>query len=164
MISLEVKLPDYPGSLIELIKPIAENGGNIFGILHFHDRKDNNLIPVRITFELNQELIDARLEKIQKELIAKKIKIEKITLGVSQKELIVILSGHVFDTDILDTIKRLAAKEIKTSELLARFTEISAISNVKLKLNFLESKLTEQEIFIEINKICKEKDIFLIRS
>ena len=39
MIQLEVKLPDQPGSLVELIKPISDNGGNIFGILHHHDKK-----------------------------------------------------------------------------------------------------------------------------
>ena len=52
MINLEVKLPDTPGSLIELIKPISKNGGNIYGIMHFHDRKVNNMIPVNINFEL----------------------------------------------------------------------------------------------------------------
>jgi len=32
MINLEVKIPDTPGSLIELIKPISKNGGNIYGL------------------------------------------------------------------------------------------------------------------------------------
>lgn len=32
MIILEVKLPDIPGSLNELIKPISENSGNIYGL------------------------------------------------------------------------------------------------------------------------------------
>ncbi|TFF97539.1 MAG: amino acid-binding protein, partial [Promethearchaeota archaeon] len=45
-VNIVVRLPDTPGSLIELIKPISDNGGNIFGILHYHDKKINNKITV----------------------------------------------------------------------------------------------------------------------
>ncbi|MHA1490422.1 MAG: hypothetical protein ACTSRI_12305 [Promethearchaeota archaeon] len=161
-ISLEVRLPDTPGSLIELIKPISDNGGNIFSILHYHDKIINNLIPVSITFELNKKLTDVNLKNIQKELHEKNIQIEKITLGAEKRHFMVILTGHVFDSDILDTIKRLAEKKIKTTELQAKFTEVNEISNVKLKLDFPES-MTESELIDELNKICKEKKLFLIR-
>ncbi len=163
MINLEVKLPDTPGSLIELIKPISENGGNIFGILHHHDQIVNNMIPVSVSFELNQELIDISLEKIQKELSEKNIQIEKITLGKEKKKMVVILTGHVFDTDVVDTIRRLASKKIKVAELQAKFTEISEVSSVKLKLDFPES-LTRDDLIKELKLICKEKNLFLIRT
>ena len=65
MINLEVKLPDTPGNLIELIKPISENGGNIFGILHHHDKKVGNMIPVTVTFELNDEVLEKNLTGIK---------------------------------------------------------------------------------------------------
>ena len=108
MISLQIRalLPDTPGSLVELIKPISENGGNIFGILHFHDKKVNNMIPVNITFELHKDLIDTNLKKIQEILREKNIQIEKITFGDEKKHVTVILTGHVFDTDVVDTIHR----------------------------------------------------------
>ena len=161
---LEVKLPDYPGTLIELIKPISNNGGNIFSILHYHDRIVNNMIPVSISFDLNEELLDISLNKIKKELNEKNIKIEKITVGKKgERELIIILTGHVFDTDIVDTIKRLASKNIKVPELQAKFTEISEVSNVKLKLIYPNS-MTEKELIKELDLICNEKKLFLIRS
>ena len=68
MITLECLIPDYPGSLIEFIKPISDNQGNIFGILHYHDKKRNNMIPVSVSFDLPQELMESSLDKIQKEL------------------------------------------------------------------------------------------------
>jgi len=163
MINLEVKIPDTPGSLIELIKPISTYGGNIFGIFHHHDKKINNMIPVNITFELSEELLDTGLEKIKTTLRQKNIEIINVTKGIERKQLVVILTGHVFDTDVLDTIKRLAKSNIKVSELEAKFTEIEDISNVKFKLEIPEST-TEEKVIEELNKICEDKNLSLIRA
>jgi len=163
MIDLEVRIPDTPGSLIELIKPISNNGGNIFGILHHHDKKINNLIPVNITFELNEKLKESSLENIKKELREKNIRIDKITLGIEKRHLTVILTGHVFDTDAADTITRLAEKGIKVKELQAIFTEINEISNVKFKLDFPDS-MSREELIRELKIICNEKNLILIHS
>jgi len=163
MIYLEVKLPDIPGSLVELIKPVSQNGGNIYGILHHHDKKINNMIPVDIWFELSEELIEISLENIKKELIEKNIQFIKISVGSKNKILTFILTGHVFDTDITNTIKRLDSKNIKVLELHAKFTEVDEISSVLMKVEFPEV-MTKTELIIEIEKICKEKNLFLIRS
>ena len=164
MIFLECLIPDHPGSLIELIKPISNNHGNIYGILHFHDRKKENMIPVSVNFEIPEDLIETSLENLKKELNERNIHIEKLTMGEkTRQDLVIILTGHVFDTDIVDTIKRLASKNIKVPELQAKFTEISEVSNVKLKLVYPES-MTEHDLLQEISSICKEKDLFLIRS
>ena len=64
---------------------------------------------------------------------------------------------------MVDTIKRLAAIGVKTSELQAKFTELEEVSNVKLKLEIPES-LTEKELIKELNKICEEKNLTLIRG
>lgn len=163
MISLEVKLPDSPGSLIELIKPISNNGGNIYGIYHHHDKKINNMIPVNVTFELPQEIKDVSLKNIKAQLDEKSIQIDKITVDVEKRQIIVILMGHVFDTDVVDTINRLADKEINVAELQAKFTGINEISTVKFKLDFPD-RMSQNELMDEMNKICEEKDLFLIRS
>jgi ACT domain-containing protein len=163
MIYLEIQLPDIPGSLIELIKPVSKNGGNIYGVLHHHDKKINNVIPVDIWFELSEELIELSLENIKKDLIEKNIQIIKISLGSKNKVLTFILTGHVFDTDITDTIKRLDSKNIKVLELHAKFTEVDEISSVIMKVEFPEV-MTKFESITEIEKICEEKNLFLIRS
>ena len=163
MIYLEVKLPDIPGSLIELIRPVSQYGGNIYGVLHHHDKKINNMIPVDIWFELSEELIQASLENIKKDLIEKNIQIIKISVGIKNKILTFVLTGHVFDTDITDTIKRLDSKNIKVLELHAKFTEVDEISSVIMKVEFPEV-MTKFELVDEIEKICKEKNLFLIRS
>lgn len=163
MISLEVKLPDTPGSLVKLINPISQNGGNIYGILHFHDKKINDMIPVNITFDLSEDIKELSLQNIRKELRENNIQIENITYGIEKKEITVLLIGHVFDTDILDTIDRLASKEIIISELHAKFTELKEVSNVKLKIKFPENK-TKSDLIDELKNICREKKLFLITS
>ncbi len=163
MIYLEVKLPDIPGSLIELIRPVSQFGGNIYGVLHHHDKKMNNMIPVDIWFELSEELIEISLENIKKDLIEKNIQLIKISVGSKNKILTFILTGHVFDTDITDTIKQLDSKKIKVLELHAKFTEVKEISSVMMKVEFPED-MTKFELIQEIEKICKEKNLFLIRS
>ena len=163
MIYVEVKLPDIPGSLIELIKPISQNGGNIHGVLHHHDKIINNMIPVDIWFELSEELIEISLENIKKDFSEKNIQLIKISVGSKNKILTFILTGHVFDSDITETIKRLASKNIKVLELHAKFTEVDEISSVIMKVEFPEI-MTKVELVNEIEKICKEKNLFLIRS
>ena len=163
MINLEVKIPDTPGSLIELIKPISQNGGNIYGILHFHDQKINNMIPVNINFELIEDVKETSLQKIKLELKEKNIQIVKVSFGIERKSIIILLTGHVFGTDILDTLQRLASQNIKVIELHAKFTEFEEVSNVKLKIEFSE-EITKKEIINEIRKICEEKTLFLITN
>jgi ACT domain-containing protein len=163
MIYLEVKLPDIPGTLIELIKPVSQYGGNIYGVLHHHDKKINNMIPVDIWFELSEELIELSLENIKKALIEKNIQIIKVSVGSKNKILTFILTGHVFDTDITETIKRLDSKSIKVLDLQAKFTEVDEISSVMMKVEFPEA-MTKFELVNEIEKICEEKNLFLIRS
>jgi ACT domain-containing protein len=163
MINLEVKLPDTPGSLIELIRPISKNGGNIYGILHYHDRKINNMIPVNITFELSEEIQEVSIQNIKRELKEKNIQIENINYGIEKKLITIILTGHVFDTDVMDTIKRLASKNINVLELQAKFTELEEESNVKLRIEFPEH-MNKNELNNELRKICEEKNLFLITS
>ena len=139
-----------------------ENGGNVYGILHHHDKKINNLIPVSITFELAEEIQDVSLTKIKKELREKNIEVISVTLGKGQRDLIVILTGHVFETDITDTIKRLAAEKIIVKDIHAKITEIEDVSNVKLKIAFPD-KMSKPDLFSILDKICKEKNLSLIR-
>lgn len=163
MIYLEVKLSDIPGSLIEMIKPISQNGENIYDILHNHDKKKNNMIPVNVWFEINEELKDVSILNIRKELTEKKIEITKISIGSKNKFLTFILSGHVFDTDINETINRLDSKNIKVIELQAKLNGLDKISDVKMKVEFPES-MKKAKMINEIEKICKQKDLFLIKS
>ena len=116
-----------------------------------------------VSFELSEELKDISLKNIEKELSDKNIQIDKVIIEKDVRNLTVILTGHVFDTDVTDTIKRLAKKDIKVIELQAKFTEVSEVSNVKLKITFPES-ISKEESIKELETICEEKNLFLLRT
>ena len=163
MIFLEVKLPDIPGSLIELIKPISENGGNIYGILHHHDKKINNMIPVEISFELNKHILESSMKQIEKSLIDKHIEIVQMSIDSKNKVFTFILSGHVFDTDITGTLNELHKKNIRVLDLQAIFSGFDEISNVKIKVEFPEM-MAKSDLVQEIELICRKKNLFFIKS
>jgi len=112
---------------------------------------------------IKEELMDVSISNIKKELKKKKIEITKISIGSKNKILTFILSGHVFDTDINETINRLDSKDIKVIDLQAKLNGVDKISNVKMKVEFPES-MEKSKMIHEIEKICKEKNLFLIKS
>ena len=163
MIILEALLKDQPGSLIELIRPISEYGGNIFGIIHDHNKKENNLIPVHVTFELNEELLETSLQKIRKALEENGIKISTLTQELAIQEIKVILWGHVFESDIVNTVKRIAEKGARVSEIRAKLLEVKDESSVLLKIE-LPLSISKEIILQTVQKICEEKKLLLFKS
>ena len=163
MIILEALLKDQPGSLIEFLKPISDNGGNIFGIIHDHNKKKNNLIPVHVTFELHEELLKTNLPKIREALEEKGIKISKLTQELAQQEMKVILWGHVFESDIVNTVKRIAEKGARVSEIRAKLLEVKDESSALLTIE-LPVSIDKETILDTIQQICKEKNLLLFKS
>jgi ACT domain-containing protein len=163
LIILEALLKDQPGSLIEFLKPISENGGNIFGIIHDHNKKKNNLIPVHVTFELHEELLKTNLSKIREALEKKGIKISKLTRELAQQEMKVILWGHVFESDIVNTVKRIAEKGARVSEIRAKLLEVKDESSALLTIE-LPVSIDKKTILDTIQQICKEKNLLLFKS
>jgi len=163
LIVLKAILPDRPGSLIELIKPISENGGNIYGIIHDHDKKKDNLIPVQVTFELIEEFLQTNLAKIKSNLEHKGIKISKITQEIPQQQIKIILWGHVFETDIVDTVKRISKVGARVSEIQAKLLDPSDESSVLLNI-VIPISINQETIFKIIQEICSEKNLMLFKS
>lgn len=163
LIILEALLKDQPGSLIEFLKPISDNGGNIFGIIHDHNKKKNNLIPVHVTFGLNEELMQSSLPKIRKSLEDNGIKISKLTQELAHQEIKVILWGHVFESGIIDTIKRINANGARVSEIRAKFLEVKDESSVLFSIE-LPISIKKETILETLHDICKEKNLLLFKS
>ena len=161
MIELEVKIPDAPGALIKLIKPISENSGNIHGIVHHHDEKADNFIPVNVHFELIGDAKQKNLEKIKKLLLELKFQILSITDTPAVHLMTVILSGHVFRKDFEDTIIRITKKGAKVYDLEAKFTVPQDTSNVKFIVE-IPDEVDDKLIINELEEICKEKEFFLL--
>jgi len=163
MIELEVKIPDEPGMLIKLIKPISENGGNIHGIFHMHEQATGDSIPVLITFEIisEDELKTKNLETIKKSLKDENFQILRITDIPASHQMTVMLSGHVFRNSFEDTVREINKTGAKVYDLEAKFTSPDDISNVKFVLD-IPDEIDDRDVITELKRICKEKELILI--
>lgn len=159
-INMRILLNDAPGSLVKAIEPISSKKGNIQSIVHFPNLKENNQIPVEITFEIKDI---SSLEDIKAALINQNIKISEINIeGRKYYKKIartIIMIGHVIDRNILDTIDRIN-KVGMVYDLKVIMKSPEAVSTCMLKIECDEDgvELLEQEL----NKICSEKDFLLI--
>ncbi len=159
-IDMQLSLKDVPGTLINVLKPISEHGGNIVSVLH--SRGNGDMVPVHIKFRVSDE---ASLNLIKKALENDGIHI----LGISsqgtryydKRRLSFILQGHVIDSDIMDTIDRINAKGLVSGidvAMSAPEDKSSVMFNVDADAKDM-GRLKET-----IEEICKEKDFLLIRS
>ncbi|MHA1818927.1 MAG: hypothetical protein ACTSU2_09500 [Promethearchaeota archaeon] len=162
MIELEAKIPDTPGALIKLIKPISENAGNIYGILHKHKEKSaEGLIPVFVTFELITEDKKASLQKIKEKLLEYNFRIMKITDIPAAHQITVILSGHIFRQNFEDTIMRISKVGARVHNMEAKFNKPEEISNVIFSVEIPDT-IEDQKIIDELERICSDKNLKMI--
>ncbi len=102
--TVRLELVDRPGELLRALEPIAENGGNLLSI--FHERGSmtpRGHIPVEVDLECHPHRFDGIVEALREEGI------NVIQAGAERygEELVVLLVGHLVDTDLSDTISRI---------------------------------------------------------
>jgi ACT domain-containing protein len=161
MIELEAKLPDLPGTLLKFLKPISENNGNIYGIIHSHSEKIGEYVPVLVRFDIISEDKQKCLENIKKSLLDLNIQILKITDIPAVYQIVVIISGHVFRNNVEDIIVRINKVGGKVFDLDAKFDNPEDISNVKFLIE-IPDEIDDKAIIKELQNICKEKGLFLL--
>ncbi|MBD3353252.1 MAG: hypothetical protein GF364_17360 [Candidatus Lokiarchaeota archaeon] len=161
MIELEAKLPDSPGALLKFLKPISENAGNIHGIFHTHKDKIGGMIPVLVQFEIIAKDKVKNLENIKKILQDMNIPILKITDIQAVHQMTVILSGHVFRSNVEEIIKELGTTGAKVHDLEAKFTNPEDISNVKFIVD-IPDEMEDRVVVQKLEEICDWKDLFLL--
>ncbi len=159
-ICLKAYLPDSPGALIRMLKPISENAGNISSVIHSHEENRGGKVPVIVKFDLPADSQQEKLEIISKELENLAIEITEIDTGIKTERMIVILSGHVFETDFVDTMKRINRSGASVVSTMAKFTDVQSISNVKFEILCDAQKILDA--YRELKAICEEKNLTMI--
>jgi ACT domain-containing protein len=102
--TVRLELVDEPGQLLAALRPIAENGGNLLSI--FHER--GNLTPRgRIPVEVDLECPPDRFETIVDALRAEGVNVIQAGAERYGEELSILLVGHLVDTDLSDTLRRI---------------------------------------------------------
>lgn len=157
--TLRLELVDEPGELLRSLKPIAENGGNLLSI--FHER--GNVTPRgHIPVEVDIEATPDRFETIVEGLRDAGINVIQAGTERYSEGLTIILSGHLIDTDLSDTLSQIQETKYATVTDISLTAPQGAtdISSARLKLATESGSTTE--VLESIREIADEKDLRLV--
>jgi len=102
--TVRLELVDEPGELLRALHPIADNGGNLLSI--FHER--GNLTPRgHIPVEVDLEASPERFEEIVDALREAGINVIQAGTQHYSESLTIVVSGHIVDTDLSNTLSRI---------------------------------------------------------
>lgn len=157
--TIRLELEDEPGELLRALEPIANNGGNLLSI--FHER--GNITPRgHIPVEVDVEATPERFQDIVAALRDAGINVVQAGAERYSESITIILSGHLVDTGLSDTLTRIR-EESNTS-----ITELSLsapagtqdISSARLSLATATGEIGET--MQTIRSIAASKDLRLI--
>ncbi len=157
---MKIFLKDTPGSLIRAIEPISTNGGNIQSIVHSHQFKSADEVPVEIVFGIDDV---KSLENIKSILLNEGIKISDILIEgkkyYKKRTRTIIMVGHIIDKDIMNTIDRINESGL-VYDLSVTMNSPESVSACMLKIECDEVR--NELVNEKLNEICKEKNFLLI--
>lgn len=157
--TIRLELVDEPGELLRALEPIADNGGNLLSI--FHER--GNITPRgHIPVEVDVEATPDRFEDIVAALRDAGINVIQAGAERYSESLIIILSGHLVDTDLSDTLSRIQdeADASVTDLSLSAPEGTEYISSTRLRL---ATATGETDATIDaIRNIAMDKDLRVI--
>ena len=157
--TLRLELVDEPGELLRSLRPIADNGGNLLSI--FHER--GNVTPRgHIPVEVDVEATPDRFERIIDGLRDAGINVIQAGTERYSEGLTVILSGHVIDTDLSDTLSRIqeSANATVTDLSVAAPDGPSNVSSARIDIA-AERDATEA-VLGKIRDVAAEKDLRVV--
>lgn len=161
-VEMKAHIPDHPGSLVKMLIPIKDNLGNIQSIIHDHELKIGNKIPVLVKFSLPDQDSQIRMEKIRKSLEQEGIKVVKMDEDVIFEYLNAIIIGHVFDTTFEDTFSRITKEGAIIDGIDSVFTDPKDVSTVFFEIHYPAEKVSREQIISSLRQISKEKNFGLI--
>lgn len=157
--TVRLELVDEPGELLRALEPIANNGGNLLSI--FHER--GNVTPRgNIPIEVDLEATPERFSDIVEALRDAGINVVQAGAERYSDSLVVILSGHLVNTGLSDTLSQIQDEtDASVTDLsLAAPEGTEYISSARLHL---ATAAGEMDATIDaIHEIAVEKDLRVI--
>jgi ACT domain-containing protein len=157
--TLRLELVDEPGELLRALRPIADHGGNLLSI--FHER--GNVTPRgHIPVEVDVEATPDRFERIIDDLRDAGINVIQAGTERYSEELTVVLSGHVIETDLSETLSRIrGSPDATVTDLAVAAPEGTAdVSSARLGVS-AEAGTTEAVLEL-LRTVAAEKNLELI--
>jgi ACT domain-containing protein len=154
-------LKDVPGQLVRALEPISEYGGNIISIVHMREDLKGGRVPVHVTFEIEDS---RKLNRVVEELEKRNIWVSKLGEAKKKEKITLVLTGHIVDTDLRDTIDRLnEIPGVMVADVSLSMPHPERESSARLDIEV--SGLENAKVALErLGEIAREKDLFIIKS
>lgn len=157
--TVRLELVDEPGELLRALEPIADNGGNLLSI--FHERGNvtpRGHIPVEVDLEASPERFDDIVDALRE------AGINVIQAGADHysESLTIVLSGHIVDSDLSNTLSRIR----ETTDATVTDLSLSApegtedVSSARLRLATEEGET--DSTLVALRDIAAEKELRLV--
>ncbi len=159
IVSMTLELKDIPGQLVLALAPISELHGNIMSVVHQHEEKTpRGTIPVQVTFEIDQGVLDELIEKLEKSGVGvARVGEERLRSSIS-----VVLIGHIIHSDIGDTIDRIDSTGFaEVVDLSLSMPAIEKTSSAYLVINAEGENELKNALEI-LREVAIKKDILMI--
>ncbi|HLB70142.1 MAG: amino acid-binding protein [Candidatus Methanoperedens sp.] len=159
IVSMTLELKDIPGQLVLALSPISEFHGNIMSVIHQHEEKTpRGTIPVQITFEIDQRVLNELIERLEKSGVrVARVGEERLRSSVS-----VVLIGHIVHSDIGDTIEKIDSTGFaEVVDLSLAMPAINRTSSSYLVINAVGEKELKKALEI-LREVSKKKDLLMI--
>lgn len=157
--TIRLELVDEPGELMRALEPIANNGGNLLSIYH---KRGNTTPRGYIPVEIDMEATPERFGVIVENLRGAGVKVVQAGTERYSENITVILSGHLVDTDLSDTLTRIR----EDSDTSIKALSLSApdgtqdVSSARLEVATAERKVGET--MDVIRRVASKKDLKII--
>ncbi len=159
IVSMTLELKDIPGQLVLALSPISELHGNIMSVVHQHEEKTpRGTIPVQITFEIDQRVLDELIERLEKS----GVKVARVGEERLRSSVSVVLIGHIIHSDIVDTIDRIDSTGFaEVVDLSISMPAIEKTSSAYLVINAVGEKELKKALEI-LRDVAGKKDLLMI--
>ncbi len=157
--TVRLELVDEPGELLRALQPISEAGGNLLSI--YHER--GNLTPRgHIPVEVDISCAPHRFSKIVDSLRDAGVNVIQAGTERYDEELVVLLVGHLVDTDLSDTLRQVesCANASLTDLSLSAPRGRDETSSARIRLKTRSG--TTQDALSTLRTIAEQKELHVI--
>ena len=157
--TIRLELVDEPGELLRALEPISEAGGNLMSI--YHER--GNVTPRgHIPVEVDVSCAPDRFERIVDSLRAADVNVIQAGSERYDEELVVLLVGHIVETDLSDTLQQVEACANASLTDLSLSAPHDAENSSSARLRLKTKSGATEETLSTLREIADGKELHVI--
>ncbi len=158
-LSMDLELQDIPGQLLLALQPLKDNKANIISVVHHRERKTpRGMIPVRFVVEMDRSKLDIVKTQLKNSGVA------VVRAGEDRfiEAVSVVLVGHIINSDLGDTIRRIDSTGFaEVMDLALSMPGIDEPSSAYLRIR-ATGKAEIQKSLMMLREIGAEKKLLVI--